>query len=118
MNMAESIGNGLWYAEQQKGGFGDGKNFFVCLLENFKWMILLAIFLGGLSLHVSQAILCHMFGIEMTWGATSKEAEFSNFWIEVPRVIKKVCHRLVAQANANHPQHSLPTRERTSSSRS
>lgn len=59
------------------------------LFENFKWTFLLAIFLGGLSLHVSQALLAHMFEINMTWGATSKEAEFSNFFIEVPKVLKK-----------------------------
>ncbi|KAI1140618.1 glycosyl transferase family group 2-domain-containing protein [Hypoxylon sp. FL0543] len=59
------------------------------IFENFKWTLLLAIFLGGLSLHVSQAILAHMFEIDMTWGATSKEAEFSNFFIEVPKVLKK-----------------------------
>lgn len=60
------------------------------LFENFKWTIMLAIFLGGLSLHVSQALLAHMFEIDMTWGATSKEAEFSNFFIEIPKVLKKV----------------------------
>ena len=60
------------------------------LFENFKWTFLLAIFLGGLSLHVSQALLAHMFEINMTWGATSKEAEFSNFFIEVPKVLKNV----------------------------
>ncbi|CAL3964384.1 unnamed protein product [Diplocarpon coronariae] len=59
------------------------------LLENLKWTFMLAIFLGGLSLHVSQALLAHMFKIDMTWGATSKEAEFSNFFIEVPKVLKK-----------------------------
>ncbi|KAK0612461.1 glycosyl transferase family group 2-domain-containing protein [Bombardia bombarda] len=59
------------------------------IFENFKWTFLLAIFLGGLSLHVSQALLAHMFEIDMTWGATSKEAEFSNFFIEVPKVLKK-----------------------------
>ncbi|KAF4124458.1 hypothetical protein GMORB2_5124 [Geosmithia morbida] len=59
------------------------------LLENFKWTVMLAIFLGGLSLHVSQALLAHMFEVNMTWGATSKEAEFSNFFIEVPKVLKK-----------------------------
>ncbi|KAJ0122982.1 hypothetical protein J7T55_011443 [Diaporthe amygdali] len=74
---------------------GDHKSFFGCLLENMKWMVLLAIFLGGLSLHVSQAILSHMFEIDMTWGATSKEAEFSNFWIEVPRVIKKFRYSMI-----------------------
>ncbi|RDI79848.1 hypothetical protein Vi05172_g10106 [Venturia inaequalis] len=63
--------------------------FFGSLLENFKWTLMLCIFLGGLSLHVSQALLSHMFEIDMTWGATSKEAEFSNFFIEVPKVLKK-----------------------------
>jgi len=50
---------------------------------------MLCIFLGGLSLHVSGALLAHMFEVDMTWGATSKEAEFSNFFIEVPKVLKK-----------------------------
>lgn len=59
------------------------------LAENFKWTLMFAIFLGGLSLHVSQALLSHMFEVDMTWGATSKEAEFSNFFIEVPKVLKR-----------------------------
>ncbi len=56
---------------------------------NFKWTFMLCIFLGGLSLHVSAALLSHMFEIDMTWGATSKEMEFSNFFIEVPKVLKR-----------------------------
>ncbi|KAH9845813.1 Glycosyltransferase 2-like [Teratosphaeria destructans] len=63
--------------------------FFGSLLENLKWTLMLAVFLGGLSLHVSQALLAHMFEVNMTWGATSKEAEQTNFFIEVPRVLKK-----------------------------
>ncbi|CAK7228528.1 hypothetical protein SBRCBS47491_006935 [Sporothrix bragantina] len=59
------------------------------IFENFKWTFLLAVFLGGLSLHVSQAILAHMFEVNMTWGATAKEVEFSNFFIEVPKVLKR-----------------------------
>ncbi|KAI9887885.1 MAG: hypothetical protein M1823_000273 [Watsoniomyces obsoletus] len=65
------------------------KTFWKALLENFKWVLMLAIFLGGLSLHVSQALLSHMFEINMTWGATAKELEFSNFFIEVPKVLKR-----------------------------
>ncbi|KAL2150159.1 hypothetical protein VTH82DRAFT_7835 [Thermothelomyces myriococcoides] len=65
------------------------RNILYSLFENFKWTFLLAIFLGGLSLHLSQALLAHMFEIDMTWGATAKEAEFSNFFIEVPKVLKK-----------------------------
>lgn len=65
------------------------KSFFSALAENLKWVFLLSIFLGGLSLHVSQALLAHMFEVDMTWGATSKEAEFSNFFIEVPKVLRR-----------------------------
>ena len=39
------------------------KNYIV--FENFKWILMLGIFLGGLSLHVSQALLAHMFEINM-----------------------------------------------------
>jgi hypothetical protein len=46
------------------------------------------LFFGGMSLHISQALLCHMFSIDMSWGATAKEVEFSNFFIEIPKVAK------------------------------
>jgi len=46
------------------------------------------IFLGGLSFHLNCAILAHMFGIDMTWGATAKELEASNFFKEVPKIFK------------------------------
>lgn len=61
----------------------------ILVFENFKWVFLLGIFLGGLSLHVSQALLAHMFEIDMVWGATAKEIEFSNFFIEVPKVLRR-----------------------------
>lgn len=59
------------------------------LLTNFKWVILLTIFLGGVSLHVSQALVCHMFSINMSWGATSKEVENTTFFKEVPKLLKR-----------------------------
>ncbi|KAK1758047.1 putative glycosyltransferase [Echria macrotheca] len=65
------------------------RNILYAIYENFKWTIMLAIFLGGLSLHVSQALLAHMFEIDMTWGATAKEFKYSNFWIETPIVLRK-----------------------------
>ncbi|KKY13398.1 putative glycosyl transferase family 2 [Diplodia seriata] len=58
-------------------------------IECFKWVPLLTCFLGGLSLHVSQAILCHMFSIDMSWGATAKEATNTTFFEEIPRVLKR-----------------------------
>lgn len=65
----------------------EGRTFFGSLLENAKWIPLLYIFLGGISLHVSQAILCHMFSINMSWGSTSKEAEDTTFFLELPRLV-------------------------------
>jgi len=40
-------------------------------------------------MHVSQALLCHFFEIDMTWGATAKEIEDTSFFTEVPRLIKR-----------------------------
>ncbi|KAI8633741.1 glycosyl transferase family group 2-domain-containing protein [Xylariaceae sp. FL1651] len=57
--------------------------------DNIKWVPLMVIFLGGLSLHVSQALLCHFFSIEMSWGATAKEVEEVNFLEELPRLLRR-----------------------------
>ncbi|KAF8865895.1 hypothetical protein BDZ45DRAFT_735843 [Acephala macrosclerotiorum] len=54
--------------------------------KNFCFMFVL--FFGGMSLHISQALLCHLFSIDRSWGATSKEVEFSNFFTEIPNVAR------------------------------
>ncbi|KAF2726281.1 hypothetical protein K431DRAFT_213796 [Polychaeton citri CBS 116435] len=64
------------------------KGFMKSLFENLCWVPVLVCFLGGISLHVSQAILSHMFSIDMSWGATSKEAEDTTFFMEVPKILK------------------------------
>jgi hypothetical protein len=46
-------------------------------------------FFGGLSIPLSQAILAHLFSYNMTWGATKKEVERSNFFKEIPRILKR-----------------------------
>ena len=58
------------------------------LATNFKWIFLLTIFLGGISLHVSQALLCHMFSIDMSWGATAKEVTETHFFEELGKVLR------------------------------
>jgi hypothetical protein len=42
-----------------------------------------------MSIHLSQSILAHLLSINMTWAATKKEVEKSNFFIEVPRIIRR-----------------------------
>lgn len=60
------------------------------VITNFKWLPLLTVFLGGISLHVSQALLCHMFSIDMTWGATAKEVDMTTtFAKEWRQLLKK-----------------------------
>lgn len=58
------------------------------MLNNFKWVPLFSIFLGGLSLHISKALLCHFFELNIQWGATSKEVERCNFLEEIPKIVK------------------------------
>ena len=59
------------------------------LTENFKWVPLLTLFLGGISLHLSHAILSHMLSVDMTWGATAKEVEDTTFFKELGKLIRK-----------------------------
>ncbi|TGO57385.1 hypothetical protein BCON_0066g00340 [Botryotinia convoluta] len=65
------------------------RGFFSSFFENLKWLLLMTVFLGGLSMHVSQSLLCHFFEIDMTWGATAKEVENVTFFEEIPRLLKR-----------------------------
>ncbi|KAK4193139.1 glucans biosynthesis glucosyltransferase H [Podospora australis] len=58
-------------------------------VENLKWIPMFTIFLGGISLHMCQAILCHFFEIDMVWGATAKELEEVHFGSEIWRILRK-----------------------------
>ena len=46
-------------------------------------------FFGGISIHLSQALLAHLFSYNITWGATKKEVEKSNFFKEVPKILSR-----------------------------
>ncbi|KAJ9116614.1 hypothetical protein QFC20_000547 [Naganishia adeliensis] len=47
------------------------------------------IFYSGLSMQISSALICHMVGYQMTWAATLKTVEVSNFFKEVPAILRK-----------------------------
>ena len=44
-------------------------------------------FFCGLSIHLSQGLLAHLFSYNTTWSATKKKVERPNF-IEVPRMLR------------------------------
>ncbi|POR37042.1 Uncharacterized protein TPAR_02762 [Tolypocladium paradoxum] len=58
------------------------------LVENFKWMPMMTVFFGGISFHITTALLAHLFHVDIQWGATAKEKEDSNFFQEMPRIFK------------------------------
>ncbi|KAJ3416979.1 hypothetical protein HDV05_007461 [Chytridiales sp. JEL 0842] len=58
------------------------------LWENIRWIPFFAVFFSGLSFHVSVALVAHLVGYNMQWGSTAKELEDSNFFKEVPKVVK------------------------------
>jgi hypothetical protein len=63
-------------------------NFFRGLLTTIKWMPLFMVFFGGISIHLSKAILCHFFSIKMEWNSTAKELEATGFFIGMDKIIK------------------------------
>ncbi|KAG2336626.1 hypothetical protein BDR05DRAFT_896462 [Suillus weaverae] len=71
-------------------------------LECFGWIPFFFFFFGGLSIPLSQAILAHLFSYNITWSATKKEVERSNFFKEVPKICKRfwfpllICILLIA----------------------
>ncbi|PVF94594.1 hypothetical protein CPB86DRAFT_776587 [Serendipita vermifera] len=62
---------------------------FKAFWNNIKWIPFFFFFFSGLSLHLSGAVLAHLFSYNMTWAATKKEVEFSNFFKEVPKIFKR-----------------------------
>jgi len=59
------------------------------LIENFSWIPLLFIFLGGVSIHISQALVSYFLSFDMSWGATAKEVDDASFFDEIPKILKK-----------------------------
>lgn len=46
------------------------------------------VFFGGVSIHLSKAILCHFFCINIEWTSTAKELETTGFFIGMDKIIK------------------------------
>lgn len=57
--------------------------------ENLMWIPFFFFFFGGLSIPVSQAILAHLFSYNISWSATIKEVQRSNFFKEIPKIAKR-----------------------------
>jgi hypothetical protein len=49
---------------------------------------LLVIFFGGISWHLSYALIAHLFSLPIEWASTAKELEATGFFISLERVLK------------------------------
>lgn len=56
--------------------------------ETIKWMPLFIVFFGGISVHLSKAILCHFLSINIEWTSTAKELEVTGFFIGMDKTLK------------------------------
>ncbi|KAH7890394.1 glycosyl transferase family group 2-domain-containing protein [Phlebopus sp. FC_14] len=65
------------------------KNVAWAFLENLMWVPFFFFFFGGLGIPLAQSILAHLFSYDITWSATKKEVERSNFFKEVPKILKR-----------------------------
>lgn len=64
-------------------------NLFAALWDNFKYITILAVFFGGLSMHLSKPLLYHLFEIPISWSATAKTLENSHFFKEIPMIWRR-----------------------------
>ncbi|SJL15580.1 uncharacterized protein ARMOST_19081 [Armillaria ostoyae] len=64
-------------------------------LENVMWIPFFFFFFGGLSIPISQALLAHLFSYNITWSATIKEVQRSNFFKEIPKIAKRFWFPLI-----------------------
>lgn len=64
------------------------KIFFWSFVETVKWTPMFILFFGGISLHLTTAIMCHFLSINMEWTATAKELEAGGFRIGLDKIFK------------------------------
>ncbi|BFZ64139.1 hypothetical protein YB2330_005278 [Saitoella coloradoensis] len=67
---------------------GSDTGIITCFVAAFGWTPFLCIYFNGISLHISRALLSHMFEYNMQWGATAKEVEDSNLFKELKKIAK------------------------------
>ena len=64
-------------------------NLFIALWENLKYICILAIFFGGLSMHLTKPLIYHLFEIPISWSATAKTLDNSHFFKEIPMIWRR-----------------------------
>ncbi|ORY85563.1 glycosyl transferase family group 2-domain-containing protein [Protomyces lactucae-debilis] len=81
--LKDGVVNAIGRFRRQEAGI------FSCLVEHLTWTPLILVFFSGLSMHVSWALICHMFSLPMSWTSTDKTLQASSFYQELPKIWKQ-----------------------------
>jgi len=68
------------------------------------------VFFSGLSLSIAASLVSHLLGINMSWTATSKSVERSNFFLQLPKIFRRFWGQLlisIAVLASLSPVHQL-----------
>ncbi|KAF5369368.1 hypothetical protein D9758_002569 [Tetrapyrgos nigripes] len=71
------------------------KDLLKVVYDQMRWLAFFLLFFGGITFHISVAILAHLFSIKMTWTSTGKEVKASNLWKEILHTIKHFWYSLI-----------------------
>ena len=63
------------------------KIFTKAIVDAIKWTPMFILFFGGLSFHLSAALLCHFLEIKMEWTATAKELENHGVRVGLDKIV-------------------------------
>jgi hypothetical protein len=64
------------------------KTFWPAYLDSLKWLPFLMLFFGGISVNCAKALICHAFGIDISWGSTAKEIGDTSFYVNLGKMIE------------------------------
>ncbi|KAK4689791.1 hypothetical protein P7C73_g331, partial [Tremellales sp. Uapishka_1] len=63
--------------------------------DQIKWIPFFSVFFPGMSMPMSAALVSHLVGYNMTWSATVKSVEKSNFFLQLPIIWKRFWPQIV-----------------------
>jgi hypothetical protein len=58
------------------------------IIQTITWTPIIVLFFGGISFHLSKALIWHFVGGNMEWTATAKELESTGFFIGMDKIVK------------------------------
>lgn len=65
------------------------QSWWTAIWGQIKFIPFAVVFFGGLPYHCLTALMSHLFGLNMSWGATLKDIDMVGFYKEVPMLVRR-----------------------------